>query len=270
MIRIMVFLLMYMINSTAFSLGTASFPDTGRADSAGEITEYLGLECVEAGTDSDSIMRLYQEKREEWEAEGCVPLIVVDDDLDVMDQQLAWLTGQYGSMENYTRKILSIYQEIDTNRFFEDNREMYDLWMEWEKENGQDADMSWDYEESSQDELYVPGYYERYLILKVPVTEPYEALAYVPFGGYNACPPLEDHVAVAKKWYEEYGAVPCAVGYDTLQYYVENPVTDEEQLKKLAVEMMIYCDDIVYQGTESMKGLEKSIDGSRFWFFWWD
>ena len=48
-----------------------------------------------------------------------------------------------------------------------------------------------------------------------------------------------EQVAVAKYWYEKYGAVPAAITYDEIEFYVERPPQTLEEAKKLAVEH--YC-----------------------------
>ncbi|WP_215700634.1 DUF4253 domain-containing protein [Clostridium sp. MCC353] len=232
--------------------------------------EYLGLEYIDAGTDAFYIQTLYLEKLKEWEGEGYVPFIVQEDDFEVMEETIARVKEDYGSIENYTKDVLEKSKKTDAEHFFEENQEAYLWWQEYVNEGNSESASSWEKGPLPQYDLYLPSYAKRYLILKVPAKMPYEVLAYVPFGGYNACPLPEEHIAVAKRWYEQYGAVPCAVGYDTLQFYLETPVTDKEDVEQLAKEMMIYCEDIVTQGAEDIEYLERSIRESPFWFFWWD
>lgn len=261
------FLIMAFVMMMPFFTGYVQLPGE---QAASQQSGYLGLECIEAGTDSYYIQSLYLEKLEEWKGEGYIPLIVQKDDFGVMEDSVSRAVMEYGSMENYAKGMLEKAKRVDADQFFEENRENYELWMEWVDEEAADPDYSWEDDPDIQSDLYLPGYGDTYLILKVPAKEPYEVLAYVPFGGYNECPLPEEHIAVAKRWYELYGAVPCAVGYDTLQYYLEEPVTDREAVEKLSEEMMIYCADIVFQGVGNLDYLKASIKGSPFWFFWWD
>ena len=106
--------------------------------------------------------------------------------------------------------------------------------------------------------------------MKVPTTKPYEVLAYFGMGGYNECPFPAEQVAVAKYWYEKYGAVPAVVTYDEIEFYVENPVQTLEEAKNLAVEHYIFCYDIVAQCYGTFEKLVDALYKNIQWYFWWD
>ncbi|MGN1403300.1 MAG: DUF4253 domain-containing protein [Ruminococcus sp.] len=107
------------------------------------------------------------------------------------------------------------------------------------------------------------------LLAEIPTKNPWEVMAWVPFGGWNACPMPEDAMAVLKHWYEKYGAVPGCIGHDTLELYVLHPV-GEEAAMELAREQFMFCEDIVYQGVGSVPALAKGLEQSTVWYFWWD
>ena len=86
-------------------------------------------------------------------------------------------------------------------------------------------------------------------------------------GGWNSCPKVTEHMAVSKYWYEQYGAYPAALSFDTIDYAVEKPVED---LEKLANEVGTYCYDIVEQGCETYSALALELQNSRIWNLWWD
>ena len=108
------------------------------------------------------------------------------------------------------------------------------------------------------------------ILVKVPTTKPYEVLAYFGMGGYNECPFPAEQVAVAKYWYEKYGAVPAVITYDTIVFYVERPVQTLEETKKLAMEHYAFCDDVVYQCYCTFEGLADALYKNIQWYFWWD
>ena len=89
-------------------------------------------------------------------------------------------------------------------------------------------------------------------------------------GGYNACPFPIEQVAVAKYWYEKYGAVPAVITYDTIEFYVERPVQTLEETKKLAMEHYAFCDDVVYQCYCTFESLADALYKNIQWYFWWD
>ena len=51
---------------------------------------------------------------------------------------------------------------------------------------------------------------------------------------------------------------------------MEAPPVDKESAEKLAREQFIFCTDIVYQGTETIRNLAATLMNAKAWFFWWD
>ena len=103
----------------------------------------------------------------------------------------------------------------------------------------------------------------------VPVQSVYDVFCYLPFGGAESPEPME-HRSIAKYWFEKYGAVPCFMSGDVLQFYVKRPVSEEGEVKALALQQFGFCSDIVTQGCETVQNLATSLKNSRFWYFWWD
>ncbi len=103
----------------------------------------------------------------------------------------------------------------------------------------------------------------------IPTKNPWEVLRWVPFGGWNECPMSAEMMAVLRYWNEKYGAVPACIGADTLELYVQNPVSAEQALE-LAKEQYAFCADIVDQGVGSVGALAKQLQTSTVWYFWWD
>ena len=108
------------------------------------------------------------------------------------------------------------------------------------------------------------------ILVKVPTEKPYEVLGYFGMGGYNECPFPAEQVAVAKYWYEKYGAVPAVITYDTIVFYVERPVQTLEETKKLAMEHYAFCYDIVDQCYGTLEKLADALYKNIQWYFWWD
>lgn len=104
----------------------------------------------------------------------------------------------------------------------------------------------------------------------IPLSHAYEVPAYLGFGGWNDSPMPELQVAVLREWHKLYGAVPIAVTGDVLECVVDRPPQTEEQAMALAAEQWIFCDDIVSQGTQTIRNLAIEIWRSPQWFFWWD
>lgn len=104
------------------------------------------------------------------------------------------------------------------------------------------------------------------LLARIPASEPWQVLAWLPMGGWNECPMPVDMLAVSKYWYSIYGAVPAVVGSDTLQYYVDQPVEDRGQAEKLAGEHLSFC----FESPENYRNSIEELRKSHVWYFWWD
>ena len=117
---------------------------------------------------------------------------------------------------------------------------------------------------------YDGNFKDNVILVKVPTTKPYEVLGYFGMGGYNSCPFPAEQVAVAKYWYEKYGAVPVAITYDEIEFYVERPPQTLEEAKKLAVEHYAFCYDLVDQCCETFEALADGLYKNIQWYFWWD
>ena len=120
----------------------------------------------------------------------------------------------------------------------------------------------WDYETQKTQPM---------ILAKIPVKNPWEVFAYLPFGGWNDCPDTTALMAVSKYWHEQHGAVPAVLTYDTLEYSVPAPIA-EESARELAAEQYAFCADIVEQGAPSMTvgKLAADLKRSNIWYFWWD
>ena len=217
--------------------------------------------CVLTGCECEfgSSVENYFKYREKGKKEGFIPVIVDTD--DIFFEQLEALLKCDGEnsiskiqkiVEEYHEKMLAMPVE-DGKAYLEKNH----IDGEW------DDDVDLDGEEYEAEEHFTKGGY----IVKVPVTEPWRIWAYLPYGGWNACPKVTEHMAVSKYLYEQYGAYPAALSYDTIDYAVEKPVED---LEKLANEIGTYCYDIVEQGCETYSALALELQNSRIWNLWWD
>ena len=104
----------------------------------------------------------------------------------------------------------------------------------------------------------------------IALRNPYEAPAYLGFGGWNECPEPEIQVEVLRNWYERFGAVPAAITAAVMECVVARPPQTEPESFNLAVEQWLFCNDIVSQGAMSIRRLAISLWRSPQWYFWWD
>ena len=100
---------------------------------------------------------------------------------------------------------------------------------------------------------------------------PWEVFAYLPFGEWNECPGTAELMAVAKYWYQQYGAVPAIMSHDELEFVLPEPIPKERALE-LAKEQYGFCPDVLeYLKEDANVGmLADTLWRSRMWYFWWD
>ena len=112
--------------------------------------------------------------------------------------------------------------------------------------------------------------YPRVHIVVAPANDPSEVPAYLRWGGWNACPDPEVHVAVHRKWRAQYGAEIVGISGDVINLRVARRPATREEAMALAREQFLYCSDIVLQGTDTLESLATSLMESDYWYFWWD
>jgi hypothetical protein len=94
--------------------------------------------------------------------------------------------------------------------------------------------------------------------------------AHLHYGGWNACPQPEYHVAALRSWRDRYAAELVGLSFDRMDLRVaRRPQTRSEALD-LAREHYIYCNDIVDQGLGTLSKLAACLMANDWWEFWWD
>lgn len=111
---------------------------------------------------------------------------------------------------------------------------------------------------------------EKVHILILPTDRSWEVPAYLRWGGWNACPSPELHVAALRSWHERFSAELIGLNGDTMNVRIRNRPKDRRQAWALAHELHAYCPDIVDQGLGSIAALAGELMRNDWWFFWWD
>jgi hypothetical protein len=114
------------------------------------------------------------------------------------------------------------------------------------------------------------GFQERLNVAFLPLLRSWEAPAYLRWGGWNACPPPEYHVAALRRWDERFGLEVVAMGPDRIDLKIANPPQDQDMLLATAREIYRYCPDIVDQGAGSLADLAATMISGSSWTLWWD
>lgn len=231
-----------------------------------QLKEYLGCPCTyfPPMADDQPIMAAYRQARVRGEKEGFLPMLVAVDELllecleDADQARAELLAAPLESGEEFLQKWLKEMKE-------ELEEDEPDYWEQLIGEvaggEGIDRFLSiWDY--SGKQTIPI-------VLAEIPVKNPWEVSAYLPFGGWNECPTNEEHMAVAKYWFEKYGAVPALMTHDVLEYSLPAPVSQEKAME-VAWEQFTYCSDIVEQGVGTVGRLADGLAQSKFWYFWWD
>ena len=212
---------------------------------------------IDSDDDSESIMDLgirENKKRDEFFKNGMI------------DFETSEVIERY--RKNMISKDFSAGKEL-LDEMIENNREYfggYELEKdELEVEDDPTADMDdLDFEEEMEKQGEI-------LIAEIPVENPWEIFAYIPFGGWNDCPGNEDIMSISKYWFEKYGAIPFAISNNTLEYIVKNPVDDEDKIR-FTEEFYAFCPDSVdkYMESFNIDKLAKKIYKNKLWNFQWN
>lgn len=227
------------------------------------LSKIYPFECIRVDDEEKKVMEIYKMMVKDGKEEGYTPIIILEDANDLMQDNVNFAIDDFGSLENFTKECLKKYKEINIQEYLDSKKE------EYEEDNCltfDEGDML--FEESNT--VYLGEKSDKIYIAKIPTSNPYEVMAYIPMGGFNDCPNNEIHMALAKVWYDKYGAVPVCIGSDTIQFLLKEPVKGENELKELAMQQYLYCGDIVWQGVQTVNNLENSLSNSKVWYFWWD
>ena len=239
---------------------------------ARDIVDYLKYPCkvFAAKTPYDEIMKAYQEAFERGRKEGFTPVLIPVD--DTLEDYFEMLEADGYSAEAALAAESRTGKEILDQRFKEytaQNTEEFEMNMdEFIGEYDDEPEVITQYTSLFH---YSTGETLETLLIELPTAKPWEAVAYVPFGGWNECPPPGEMAAICKYWYEAHGAIPVIITSDTLEMSVPAPIGNEKALEA-AKEHYAFTPDRVDQGTATgtLSEVAACIAVSDIWFFWWD
>ena len=257
------------------------------SDLAKAMMEYLNCECTyfPAMADDDPIMSAYNYAKRESVKEGFVPVLIKADD-EILWECLIMNSDPDSDGEDdyaFDPDKVAEYRKKMLATFLKDGKMVLEEMIGRRKEEAEDDDMDWD--EDILGEM-VGGYDNRrfssywnsdskmtypLILAKLPVKNPWEIFAYLPFGNWNECPDTQSLMAVAKYWFEQYGAVPAVMTHDELEFLLPTPVSQEKAMDA-AVEQYCFCPDVIDQGPEeaTVGALADVLRQSTVWYFWWD
>ncbi|MBL9096565.1 MAG: DUF4253 domain-containing protein [Alphaproteobacteria bacterium] len=103
-----------------------------------------------------------------------------------------------------------------------------------------------------------------------PTNDWTEIPAYLQWGGWNACPSAEHHVAALRLWRDKYGAELVGISEDTMNLRVARKPKTRDEALALARDHYVYCRDIIDQGVGTYSALAAELMANDWWYFWWD
>lgn len=247
------------------------------------IAEYLGCDCeyFPPMENRSPVLEAFYRAVNTGKKGGFIPVIVEIN--DVLAESAALNTSEDRSgniielerekIDSYRRRLIRRTTDSDANEFFRKSIDELKIYNDPyalgtapdEKiENGEAIDFI---RIPSSDLLYC-----EILIVKIPVSNPWEIAAWLPFGSKRYGHPSPKHIiAIAKRWYEKYGAVICAVSYQTIQFQLPKPIKSQSEAYALAKEQYFFCQDICFEMIDQPLGtLADSLMKSNVWYFWWD
>lgn len=103
----------------------------------------------------------------------------------------------------------------------------------------------------------------------LPTAVSWHAPAFYRFGG-TSTPKPEEHVAVHRYWFANYGAEMVSFRGDLIEMHVRRPPRNRSDALTLAWEHYAYCYDSVVQGSGTIAALATTLLNGTAWYFWWD
>ena len=248
------------------------------------IMEYLDCECTyfPSMADDDPIMSAYSYAQRLGVREGFVPVLIQADD-ETLLECLVMNADPKNDVDIYEfdLKAVTEYRKKMLSTPVKDGKTVLEELTGQRKEEAEDDDMDWDEEVLGEMEGGEPN--DRFssywdddtemtyplILAKIPVKNPWEIFAYLPFGNWNDCPDTPDLMAAAKYWFQQHGAIPAAMSHDELEFELPTPISKERAME-VAVEQYGFCPDLDQNEDGSIGSLADVLWQSTVWYFWWD
>ena len=250
------------------------------------IMEYLDCECTyfPSMADDDPIMSAYSYAKRESVKEGFVPVLIKADDETLLECLVMNADPENDAdIYEFDLKTVTEYRKKMLSAPIKDGKAVLEELTGQRKEEAEDDDMDWEEEvlgemEGGYENNRISCYWDSdtdmthpLILAKIPVKNPWEIFAYLPFGNWNDCPDTPELMAAAKYWFEQHGAVPAAMSHDELEFLLPAPVSQEKAME-VAAEQYGFCPDIVDQEQDdpTVGNLADVLRQSTVWYFWWD
>lgn len=253
------------------------------SETAEALMAYLDCECTyfPSMADDDPIMCAYEYAGKNAAHEGFVPMLIAVDETLWECLMLNSDPAHEGDDDHaFDPDAVAAYRQSQLAAPLPDGRMVLEDGMAERRAEAEDDPKDWDTEvvgcmEGGFNNHRFSGYWNRetdmthpVILARIPVRHPWEVFAHLPFGNWNDCPDTPQLMAVARYWFEKFGAVPAVMTHDELDFALPKPI-GRELAVQTALEQYAFCPDMD-QNHESVGALADTLRQSKIWYFWWD
>lgn len=253
------------------------------SETAEALMAYLDCECTyfPSMADDDPIMCAYEYAGKNAAHEGFVPMLIAVDETLWECLMLNSDPAHEGDDDHaFDPDAVAAYRQSQLAAPLPDGRMVLEDGMAERRAEAEDDSKDWDTEvvgrmEGGFNNHQFSGYWNSetdmthpVILARIPVRHPWEVFAHLPFGNWNDCPDTPQLMAVARYWFEKFGAVPAVMTHDELDFALPKPI-GRELAVQTALEQYAFCPDMD-QNHESVGALADTLRQSKIWYFWWD
>lgn len=253
------------------------------SETAEALMAYLDCECTyfPSMADDDPIMCAYEYAGKNAAHEGFVPMLIAVDETLWECLMLNSDPAHEGDDDHaFDPDAVAAYRQSQLAAPLPDGRMVLEDGMAERRAEVEDDSKDWDTEvvgrmEGGFNNHRFSGYWNSetdmthpVILARIPVRHPWEVFAHLPFGNWNDCPDTPQLMAVARYWFEKFGAVPAVMTHDELDFALPKPI-GRELAVQTALEQYAFCPDMD-QNHESVGALADTLRQSKIWYFWWD
>lgn len=253
------------------------------SETAEALMAYLDCECTyfPSMADDDPIMCAYEYAGKNAAHEGFVPMLIAVDETLWECLMLNSDPAHEGDDDHaFDSDAVAAYRQSQLAAPLPDGRMVLEDGMAERRAEAEDDSKDWDTEvvgrmEGGFNNHRFSGYWNSetdmthpVILARIPVRHPWEVFAHLPFGNWNDCPDTPQLMAVARYWFEKFGAVPAVMTHDELDFALPKPIGWELAVQT-ALEQYAFCPDMD-QNHESVGALADTLRQSKIWYFWWD
>lgn len=253
------------------------------SETAEALMAYLDCECTyfPSMADDDPIMCAYEHAGKNAAHEGFVPMLIAVDETLWECLMLNSDPAHEGDDDHaFDPDAVAAYRQSQLAAPLPDGRMVLEDGMAERRAEAEDDSKDWDTEvvgrmEGGFNNHRFSGYWNSetdmthpVILARIPVRHPWEVFAHLPFGNWNDCPDTPQLMAVARYWFEKFGAVPAVMTHDELDFALPKPI-GRELAVQTALEQYAFCPDMD-QNHESVGALADTLRQSKIWYFWWD